>query len=98
VPIFLKSGSLNLPEPSGPVQVCTGIALQLNGTKHYLENLHFFSNNYFHIKTDGVSLIKPSSGDRTGIRLELLMAGNYKVRKGVASNDEMLKTNGCPCA
>ena len=27
VPIVLKSGSLNLPEPSGPVQVCTGIAL-----------------------------------------------------------------------
>ena len=27
VPIVLKSGSLNLLEPSGPVQVCTGIAL-----------------------------------------------------------------------
>jgi len=27
VPIFLKSGSLNLLEPSGPVQACTGIDL-----------------------------------------------------------------------
>jgi len=27
VPIVLKSGSLNLLEPSGPVQVCNGIAL-----------------------------------------------------------------------
>jgi len=26
VPIVLKSGSLNLLEPSGPVQACTGIA------------------------------------------------------------------------
>jgi hypothetical protein len=29
VQIFLKSGSLNLLEPSGPVQACTGIALPL---------------------------------------------------------------------
>ena len=27
MPIVLKSGSLNLLEPSGPVQVCDGIAL-----------------------------------------------------------------------
>jgi hypothetical protein len=27
VPIVLKSGSLSLLEPSGPVQVCNGIAL-----------------------------------------------------------------------
>jgi len=27
VPIFLKSGSLNLLEPSGPAQACNGIAL-----------------------------------------------------------------------
>jgi hypothetical protein len=27
VPIVLKSGSLNLLEPSGPVKVCSGIAL-----------------------------------------------------------------------
>jgi len=26
------------------------------------------------------------------------MAGHYKMQKGVASNDEMLKTDGCPCA
>jgi len=27
VPIVLKSGSLNLLEPSGPIQACNGIAL-----------------------------------------------------------------------
>jgi hypothetical protein len=30
VPIFLKSGSLNLLEPSGPVRACNGIALLLH--------------------------------------------------------------------
>jgi hypothetical protein len=29
VPIVLNSGSLNLLEPSGPLQVCSGIALPL---------------------------------------------------------------------
>jgi hypothetical protein len=29
VPIVLKSGSLNLPEPSGPVKACNGIAFIL---------------------------------------------------------------------
>jgi hypothetical protein len=29
VPIVLKSGSLNLLEPSGPVEVCNGIALRV---------------------------------------------------------------------
>ena len=29
MPIVLKSGSLKLMEPSGPVQVCTGTALPL---------------------------------------------------------------------
>jgi len=57
--------------------------LQLNGTKHYLENPHvFFFNNYCHIRTDGVPLNTPSSEDRTGLRLELLMAGNYKCERG----------------
>jgi len=30
VPIVLKSGGLNLLEPSGPVQACTGMALPLD--------------------------------------------------------------------
>jgi hypothetical protein len=30
VPIVLKSGILNLPEPSGPVKACNGIALPFN--------------------------------------------------------------------
>jgi hypothetical protein len=29
VPIVLKSGSLNLLEPSGPLKACSGIALPL---------------------------------------------------------------------
>jgi hypothetical protein len=29
VPIVLKSGSLNLLEPSGPVKACNGIALPI---------------------------------------------------------------------
>jgi uncharacterized membrane protein YGL010W len=32
VPIVLKSGSLNLLEPSGPVQACNGIALPLQAS------------------------------------------------------------------
>jgi len=30
VPIVLKSGSLNILEPSGPVQACNGVALPLH--------------------------------------------------------------------
>ena len=30
MPIVLKSGSLNLLEPSGPVQSCNGVALPLS--------------------------------------------------------------------
>jgi len=38
VPIVLKSGSLNLLEPSGPVQSCNGIALPF---------LSFINYSYF---------------------------------------------------
>jgi len=38
VSIVLKSGSLNLLEPSGPVQVCNGIALPL--LSHIWTTLH----------------------------------------------------------
>ena len=34
MPIVLKSGSLNLLEPSGPVQACNGIALPLQELNH----------------------------------------------------------------
>ena len=34
VPIVLKSGSVNLLEPSGPVQACNGIALPLHEDRH----------------------------------------------------------------
>jgi hypothetical protein len=39
VPLGLKSGSLNLLEPSGPVKACNGIALPL----HYVLNVHFMA-------------------------------------------------------
>ena len=41
VPIVLKSGSLNLLEPSGPVQACNGIALLFYKYHNYL--LDFFT-------------------------------------------------------
>ena len=34
MPIVLKSGSIKLLEPSGPVQVCNGIALPLSVSSH----------------------------------------------------------------
>jgi len=39
VPIVLKSGSLNILEPSGPVQVCNGIALCFYN--FYYKNIKF---------------------------------------------------------
>jgi hypothetical protein len=38
VPIVLKSGNLNLLEPSGPVQACNGIALPFNILVFPVEN------------------------------------------------------------
>jgi len=41
VPIFLKSGSINILEPSGPVQACNGIALityLLHGAESFLRS------------------------------------------------------------
>jgi hypothetical protein len=37
VPIVLKSGSLNLLEPSGPVKGCNGIALPYTSDKARIE-------------------------------------------------------------
>ena len=50
MPIVTKSGSLNLLEPSGPVQACNGIALPLplhmfsiiDGTGAYVSNTALF--------------------------------------------------------
>ena len=38
VPIVLKSGSLNLLEPSGPVQACNGIPLPLPYVNKFRHN------------------------------------------------------------
>jgi hypothetical protein len=49
VPIVLKSGSLNLLEPSGPVQACDGIAFVLLPEK-YLKKNHESGSSGFHKK------------------------------------------------
>jgi hypothetical protein len=36
----MKSGSLNLLEPSGPVQACNGIALSL--LRHFVIYMHYY--------------------------------------------------------
>jgi hypothetical protein len=58
VPIALKSGSLNLLEPSGPVQACNGIALPLPfiysmkiGVQVVYENIRF---GLLEFKHDGI--------------------------------------------
>jgi hypothetical protein len=48
VPIVLKSGSLNLLEPSGPVQACNGIALPYHNCK-YLHLLSAITSLHFHV-------------------------------------------------
>jgi len=50
VPTVLKSGSINLLEPSGPVQACTGIALGLQ----YIARLYQRSSSF--ILTEVITL------------------------------------------
>jgi hypothetical protein len=45
VPIFLKSRSLSLLEPSGPIQACNGIALPSIFTFIYLPSKLRYLNN-----------------------------------------------------
>ena len=47
VPIVLKSGSLNLLEPSGPVKACKGIALPLTLCKD-IHRLLFYVHEFPH--------------------------------------------------
>jgi len=63
VPIVLKSGNLNFQEPSGPVQVCNGIALPLPFTtlKFWLSCMVILKEN------------RPCS------EKELLLAIDYKI-------------------
>jgi hypothetical protein len=69
VPIVMKSGSLNFLEPSGPVQVCTEIALPYDFMYKYWSLFSDFRENWF-LSTDSqkCSNIKfnenPSSGSR----------------------------------
>ena len=46
MPTVLKSGSLNLLEPSGPVQACNGIAFTVFSYSHYIKymGVHPLSN------------------------------------------------------
>jgi len=45
VPIVLKSGNLNLLEPSGPVQACNGIALPLQHKQIRISTIMYFIPN-----------------------------------------------------
>jgi len=42
VPIVLKSGNLNLLEPSGPVQACNGIALPFTCSQNWVPRFESF--------------------------------------------------------
>ena len=64
MPIVLKSASLKLLEPSGPVQACTGIALLFTFLhKNYHTQIHLRTLKFAHapIITDGtrVYLARP---------------------------------------
>ena len=48
MPTVLKSGSLNLLEPSGPVQACNGIALPFYFQSVKPENVQLCSEMHFH--------------------------------------------------
>jgi hypothetical protein len=61
MPIFLKSGSLKLLEPSGPVQACNGIALPL--PSHLITELQMCS---IEITADATSLESTTTHPITG--------------------------------
>ena len=42
MPIVLKSGNLNLLEPSGPVQACNGIALPFSCSQNWVPRFESF--------------------------------------------------------
>ena len=53
VPIVLKSGSLNLLEPSGPVQACNWIALPLiiivsSSSSSSNNNINYYNNSAYY--------------------------------------------------
>jgi len=52
VPIVLKSGSLNLLEPYGPVQACNGIALPLAFSKQMVIPLSVLTPDIYSKKTE----------------------------------------------
>jgi hypothetical protein len=54
VPIVLKSGSLNLLEPSGPVQACNGIALLL---PNIADEMSLENQNHEEARTNPVTLV-----------------------------------------
>jgi hypothetical protein len=66
----MKTGSLNLLEPSGTVQACTGIALHFNFSKCVIISTHFriycvqTKTNYIQLPEIELSVI--STVNRTG--------------------------------
>jgi len=64
VPIVLKSGSLNLLQPSGPVQACNGIALPFFTLFVRVQSNFNFLDRFFHQSSHIKFHSNPSSGSR----------------------------------
>jgi len=60
VPTVLKSGSLNLLEPLGPVQACNGIALPFYNTTYLHEKLNNYGGSDKAFKEGSLLYICPS--------------------------------------
>jgi len=54
VQIVLKSGNLNLPESSGPVQASTGIALSFASLTNRARETQFQADSYFVIVYENI--------------------------------------------
>ena len=72
VPIVLKSGSLRLLEPSGPVQACNGIALPLPLPEYnrfpFVDHPLIKEMNYFPFGLDSSKVQSDCSLDRISAR------------------------------
>ena len=74
VPIVLKSRSLNLLKPSGPVQACSGIALPLFINGHFLHEVTAAYNHCgcFHEKKPGWLSLNTCRNNSTSLGLRHL--------------------------
>ena len=71
MPTVLKSGSLNLLEPSGPVQVCNGIALPLPYEKEKGRPILCLYIHEEEVANKASTHLKPSTRKRKVVRTTL---------------------------